>query len=83
MVEYVARQVGEDGRYTGQQDTYDCRDDGHAVLGVRDVAIWCGDRFVFKLECKSRSGGRAERRDRSGDDCRAPDPRARDGRPVS
>ena len=61
MVEYVARQVGEDGRHTGQADTFDCRDDGHAVaharrfLGTRDVHIWCGERFVFKLECKVRS----------------------------
>lgn len=58
MVEYVARQVGEDGRHTGQQDTFDCRDDGHAVVharrfvGTRDVHIWCGERFVFKLERK-------------------------------
>jgi hypothetical protein len=63
MVEYVARQVGEDGRYTDQRDAFDCRDDGHAVAiarrfaGVRDVHIWCGERFVFKLECQSRSGG--------------------------
>jgi hypothetical protein len=60
MVEYVARQVGEDGRYTGL-DVFDCRDDGHAVVYARrfvrerDVHIWCSERFVFKLECESRS----------------------------
>jgi hypothetical protein len=59
-MEYVARQVGEDGRYIGQQDTFACRDDGHAVLyawrfaEARDVDIWCGDRFVIKLDCKRR-----------------------------
>jgi hypothetical protein len=44
--------------------------------GVRDVHISCGERFVFKLERQSRSGGHPERRDRSGDNCRAPDARA-------
>jgi hypothetical protein len=29
---YVARQVGQDGRYTGQQTAFDRREDGHAVI---------------------------------------------------
>ena len=64
MVEYVARQVGEDGLYV-DRDAFDCRDDGHAVFYARrfvrelDVHVWCGDRFVFTLERKSRSEGRS------------------------
>jgi len=59
VVEYVARQVGEDGRYTGQRDTFDCRDDGHAVVyarrfvGTRDVHIWCGEGLFSSWNAKA------------------------------
>lgn len=59
VVEYVARQVGEDGRYTGQRGTFDCRETGHAVLvarrfvGARNVHIFCGDRFVLNWNARA------------------------------
>jgi len=57
MVEYVARLIGQDGKFAEEITLPNCRDDGHAVFDARkftgtaaSVAVSCGERLVYVIE---------------------------------
>ena len=58
MATYRAYTVGLDGRYIGFTEL-DCADDSEAIEvakqlnGGRDIELWCGDRFVVRINYKS------------------------------
>jgi hypothetical protein len=58
-MEYRAYTVGVDGHFIGFEPLI-CRDDGEAaakaqrLMDGHDIEIWCGERFVMRLESKKK-----------------------------
>jgi len=59
MTEYRAYTVGPDGHFVGFEPLV-CADDADAIkraqqlLSSQDIELWCGARFVIRLEHKSK-----------------------------
>ena len=63
MARYRVYAVQFDGNFDGYE-TLSCNDDGEALFEAQRLAnntaieVWSGERFVARMECKSKAGAR-------------------------